>query len=792
MRPTGIRCFDPRRSSPVPPLEPPLSTPASRDPVNQGSLAPRAILYRSIARELFVPTSLALAVFTAVVLTRDLPAYTELVINRGAGAWRVAWIVGCQSLTLVAQMLPFAVLVGGLVGLGRLVADREILVLSALGLDPRRLIGPVAAFGGALACLALGLSLVVSPMAQRAMNRAVRELAEGNPFSSIAPDSVHRFGDWKIEAREVSGHGRTLGRVLLWMPSVGETIFSQTARLATSEDGKPEIELQNGLLLTNTRAKPRALRFESLRTRIPEPKPTADLPFEDHLKSASFSTLTDLARHAENEKRRLEAESELHRRFAFPVATLLLGILALPLAIGRRQTSRSSGALVGVALTIGYYGLVQVAEGLAQKRPELSALATWLPNAVLLGAIGLLFLGLAVPLAKRGARTATRASTRERAATEGEAREAGRTARLRVRRRALPRYVALRFLQLALFSLTVLVVAYLLVDVLERLQWFARHAARFEEIVHFYSARIPLLASRVTPMALVVAMAFTVSLLTSTGELLGMRTLGISSHRALLPALLLCGVATPLSFVLNDQIVPRTNELADMIKQSEIKQEKDERSDRTAIWGTHGRTLYQLERLDASRGAGRNIIVYELLANGLPTRRIDARRALHVGGGHWQLQDATGIAFEDPARLASIDPPAHVELGEEPSAERDLMYLSVVELFGLIREVASSGEPTTELEVDLHVKLATPLACLILPALVMMFASSGPPFPGSALTLILAGAIAVAYTLLAGAFASFGRGGVMPPWLGGWGPNLIGIVALVGLMGRDWMARRRA
>jgi lipopolysaccharide export system permease protein len=525
---------------------------------------------------------------------------------------------------------------------------------------------------------------------------------------------------------------------------------------------------------------------------IPEPPATTDLPFEDRLKSASFSTLTGLARNTSIGERSLEARSELHRRFAFPVATLLLGILALPLAIGRRQTSRSSGALVGVAITIGYYGLVQAAEGLVQKRPDLSALATWLPNAVLLGAIGLLFLGLALPLAKRRTRSGTRSSTLDRTASEATADEAGHVARLRVRYRALPRYVAFRFLQLALLSLTALVVAYLLVDVLERLQWFARHAARFEEIVHFYSARIPLLASRVTPMALVVAMALTVSVLTSTGELLGMRTLGLSSHRALMPALLLCGVATPLSFLLNDQIVPRTNELADMIKQSEIRKDPDVKSDRTAVWGTHGRTLYQLERLDTSRRAGRNIIVYEILASGLPSRRIDARRALHVGGGHWQLQDATGVVFEDPGRLVPIDPPANVELGEEPSAELDLMYLSVVELFALIREVAESGEPTTELEVDLHVKLATPLACLLLPALVMLFASSGPPFPGSALTLIVAGTIAIAYTLLAGAFASFGRGDVLPPWLGGWGPNLIGIVTLVGLMGRDWIARRRA
>lgn len=352
----------------------------------------------------------------------------------------------------------------------------------------------------------------------------------------------------------------------------------------------------------------------------------------------------------------------------------------------------------------------------------------------------------------------------------------------------MSRYVAARFAQLAIACLAALVIAYLLVDVLERLQWFARHAARFDEIVHFYSARIPLLVSRVTPMGLVAAMALTVSLLTSTGELVGMRALGISSRQALRPALLLCLVATPLSFLLNDQVVPRTNELADLIKRRDIKKEGG--AQRTAVWGMHDDLLYQFASLDASGGAAEDVVVYPLLANGLPTGRIDARSILHVGGGHWQLEGATGVEFDESGRLVSIEPPRVIELDERPLAEPDSMHLSVAEQFGLIRELANRGESTTALEVDLNLKLATPLACLILPALVMIIASSGPPFPSSASTLILAGSIAVAYTLLAGAFASFGRGGVLAPWVGGWGPSLIMIAGLIGLSWRSQVARR--
>ncbi|MBY0400222.1 LptF/LptG family permease, partial [Myxococcota bacterium] len=252
-----------------------LSISTTRAPANQGSLEPRAILYRYVARELLPPTLMALAAFTAVVLTRDLPNYAELVINRGAGPGRVASIVAYQALSLVAQMLPFSVLVGGLVALGRLVADREVMVLAALGLDPRRLIGPVAVFGFGMAGATLAMSLWVSPLAQRELNRTVRALSEVNPFSTLEPGTVHRFGDWKLEAREVSDGSRVLRRVMLWMPSVGETIFAETASLVARADERAEIELRNGLLLADTRESPRALRFEALRVLIPEPKPAA-------------------------------------------------------------------------------------------------------------------------------------------------------------------------------------------------------------------------------------------------------------------------------------------------------------------------------------------------------------------------------------------------------------------------------------------------------------------------------------------------------------------------------------
>ena len=79
------------------------------------------------------PFLFALIGLTAVVLTRDLIVFSELIINRGVGTGQVALIAFYEAVPMTAQIFPFAVLIGSMVALGRFGADREILALESLG-----------------------------------------------------------------------------------------------------------------------------------------------------------------------------------------------------------------------------------------------------------------------------------------------------------------------------------------------------------------------------------------------------------------------------------------------------------------------------------------------------------------------------------------------------------------------------------------------------------------------------------------------------------------------------------
>jgi lipopolysaccharide export system permease protein len=366
-----------------------------------------------------------------------------------------------------------------------------------------------------------------------------------------------------------------------------------------------------------------------------------------------------------------------------------------------------------------------------------------------------------------------------------------RERRLRPRSFALPRYVAGRFAQLALLSFAVLFVAYLLIDVMDRLEWFARYRATGFEILRFYGARLPLLASRAVPMALLVATALTVSLLAAEGELIGMRACGVSSLRALAPALVISTLIAPGYFLLNNVVVPRTNALADQLKRTEIKEAvyaaRAERS-KAGVWYRSGRQVLEAVRFDTELGDARELTIYQLGEDGLPQSREDAVSAHHVGKGVWRLVEPTRVEI-DGARARRVEPRRFAELGETLSADVDTMHLSVAELAREIVDVEAGGYDATAFRVDYHAKLAEPLACMVLPAVVLFFAVTGPPFPGPAQTLLVSGIVGVAYILFSGVAASLGYGGVVPPAAGGWAPVLLfgGLAAAFGV--RLWRRR---
>lgn len=726
------------------------------------------------AREMAVPAAFALAGLTLAVLAKDLLGYTDLIINRGLGFGSVALIALHRSIPLAAAMLPFAVLVGCLSGLARLGANRELLALETAGLSPLALASPVLRFVTVVSVLAFGLSLLVAPSSERSLAASLLDLARSHPATAIQAGGVQRFGDWKLEVREASARGERLRGVLLWAPEIGRTVFAERGALSVDPDGSTRITLENASVLLDPQRTARQMSFESLTTRLPDMDQPVLSDAESEFSGTPLGDLLALARGEAGADARIQrAQVELQRRMALPTATVLFGLLALPIALQLPRFSRSAGGLAGILVAIAYYGLVQLGNGLIEGHTVGVALGVWLPNLVVAALMPFLWVGVVRRPSfglEAGDRVRRWRFRRASDASPGQPQER----RPRVRRFALRRYVAMRFIELAASAFLFLLVGYLLVDVLERLDFFALYPSTAGQLGRYYAGRIPLLTSRIVPMALLMAAALTASLLADQNELIGMRACGLVPRRVLSVILWLCALIAPLSFLLSDQIVPRASAFSRYVKEVEIKGGGVEPGASPA-WYRMGDRVYEVALLDVGSGTAQNLRIYELGDDGLPVGVTEAKRATYVQNGVWRVWDATRVEVSN-GRLRSTPAPAFVELDQEPPADISIRRMSVGKLRELIRDAAEAGFDATSYRVDLYASLAAPFACVVLPALALLFATSGPPYPNPAATLLFGFLVAVGYVLLTGLSASLGYGHYLPAPVAGMAPEgLLGL-----------------
>ena len=364
-----------------------------------------------------------------------------------------------------------------------------------------------------------------------------------------------------------------------------------------------------------------------------------------------------------------------------------------------------------------------------------------------------------------------------------------------MKRYALSRYVSSQFSQMVVVCLVGLVFAYLVIDFFDDLKWFNKYGATAAEIGRYYSARLPVLVARVVPMALLIAVALTISLLAANGELLGMRACGIPVFRVLTPIWLLCGLAVPAYHVLTNEVAPRSIERAQVLKKTEIKnQEIGPPKERERVWYRVGTRIYEMERLDLLRGLASSVTLYDLDDKGLPRRRTDAEGARNLGRGLWLLDKPRSVELGPEGRLERpINISRLEEFGEETPSDIETAHMTPADLRLALEDPDLQPPHAATYRTDLQMKIAAPLACLLLPLIALFFAATGPPFPRPVHTLIACAIIAVSHALMTSFMGSMGYGGNLDPRLAGWGPSFVfGFVAFaMGFRFRRKLSRSR-
>lgn len=363
--------------------------------------------------------------------------------------------------------------------------------------------------------------------------------------------------------------------------------------------------------------------------------------------------------------------------------------------------------------------------------------------------------------------------------------------------RILDRYIIQEFLKAFLLAMGAFIGLYLVVDLFEKLNQFIKADVEVEVIVRYYLLSLPYIAAQVLPASVLLAGLTSLGNLARHQELLAMRMGRMSQFRIVFPPLALASALSLAAFLAGEALIPQWNEEALTLYRTKVKKVAPYRltkandiwyraegsAERPSSGGGEiatgvpkGYRFLHLSILDAPSGVIRGFTVFELDPDFTLKRRIEAKQAFWKEG-RWHLADGYLFRFEkDGAFQVERFQKLPLDFKERPEELSRVVKLpeemSGSELRDYIQRLRQSGIDVTRYLVDLHAKGATAFATVVMALIGIAFGLR----VGKAGLLAWAGAsipVGFGYWMLLSFGFAFGRGGLLPPFLAAWLPNLL-------------------
>lgn len=341
----------------------------------------------------------------------------------------------------------------------------------------------------------------------------------------------------------------------------------------------------------------------------------------------------------------------------------------------------------------------------------------------------------------------------------------------------IDRFLAGQFFGPFMVCVAAFTAAYLLGDMFDRFNDLIKYGGLGLIGLEYFALKIPLIISQILPVACLAGVLLGFAILNRSGEVLACQQLGISRLEMAIPVMFVALLITVFNFGLSETTVPRATRLAKYLYHVEMKKRQLQSvfSDKR-IWIRLRNGFASADAYDQKKQELQGITVYHIGDDYTVKDIVSAERA-SWNGHQWVPKGLKTFSLEASGNVTTADSD-RLRLALKP-ADFSILRLdpdefSLWELDEYISSLQRKGLDPGGYLVDRDLKYAMPVSCLIMVALGM--ALSLDPLPrhlSLGRSFGLAIAIGFGYWLAFGITSSFGRSGLMSPWVAAWMPNIV-------------------
>ncbi len=526
------------------------------------------ILSRYVFREILSSSFLATALATFVIFLQGIPRLFALLVRSAKGP-AVIELFGLSMPPILLLSLPFGVLVGILVGLGRLSSDNEVIAMRSGGVSSRIVVSPVLTFAFIAMLVSGAFAVWLNPLAIKAEYKILNAVAAAQLTADVEPrvfEDQFTNDNTVLYVNDVKAEN---GPVAVWTgvfiadltPPAERTTGLKDAqagpRVTVAREALVVPDVKNDRLQLTLRdmgihaspyheiAPSGATALQAEPSKQQQAKPYSEM-FTRELRRFIRQT-------PKNTQEGTDSRIELHRRFALPVACFMLAMVGIPLGASSRRGGRSAGYIWAIFLAFFCYYLSYITlTSLARSRSISVELASWLPNAGFAIAGIVMIARMESPgdrdwfgaVRQMLALWMSRLSNKVAIRRESVAARRIKLALFQI----LDSYVLSNFLFYFFVTLFCLVTMSQVYTFFELLGDIVKNHIPMSHVVTYHVYLTPSLIYTTLPIAVLVSILATFGVMTKNNEVTAFKACGISVRRLGLPVLLMSCTFSALVF----------------------------------------------------------------------------------------------------------------------------------------------------------------------------------------------------------------------------------------------------
>ncbi|RAP33546.1 hypothetical protein DID75_01915 [Candidatus Marinamargulisbacteria bacterium SCGC AG-410-N11] len=310
---------------------------------------------------------------------------------------------------------------------------------------------------------------------------------------------------------------------------------------------------------------------------------------------------------------------------------------------------------------------------------------------------------------------------------------------------------------------------------------------QFSTIIRLLIYKLPAIMVLFFPMAVLFATMLLLVRMAKDNELTILRASGVHTFRILLPLLFIILISSGISFIINEDIVPWTNNVSEKLIRKEIQKKPPPNIVENVVFKGSSNRFFYIKKVFSKEAKMENLLIFE------ETRyfpRLTTAKNASWNGHSWTLNNGYIQEINKDGILEFLDSFEELKIHVDQNIrtylnrQKSAKEMDSQELKKRIDTLNKGGISTRTLKVEYYMKSSLPGACFIFGflgiAFCLSFVRSGKDWWGVILSICFAVLSVGFYFFLLSLSRAFAKdpsfnifGYPFYPFLGAWLPNFI-------------------